>query len=148
MPYTHRRPIRAQHLTDWSGQPLHKRARHLISPGCTVRVGVSMVLKPKPTPTTSAPPGRTSSSPRTSEAVEYIKVVKVKDGMIWGHVLDYYRLGGWLDAWRLPVGQKIAVRADAVTEIPLSWQSKKVRKQLKNLEVSRERLGMTGMTAL
>lgn len=104
-------PVKAPVVTDWSGRLLSKEARQLVQPGCIVRACV------------------TNNEGKGTEAL-YFRVIKVKDGTVWGETQDTYRID---DSIGLPNGKVFSFRLDDISEIPLDWQPNRVRKALKKL---------------
>ena len=100
--------LKAPMVTDWSGVELAKKARFLVQPGCIVRACVG-------------------GQDRALEAL-YFQITKVKDGTAWGIVQDTYRLDG--DLIGLPVGKTFPFRLDDISEIPIDWQPKALKRQL------------------
>ena len=108
-----------------------KRVLSLIQPGMIVR----SVMCGRPVTLDS---GETWG---INEAI-YFRIIRVKDGTIWGEALPTYRLcslWGWKDG--KPVtstdicgvqdGQIMTFRLNAIIAIPLSWQPRRIAKLLR-----------------
>lgn len=101
---------RETEILDWSYNKLNKKVFSLLKPGCTVRVAYYR-------------------STDNQWCRDYVKILKIKDGTLWGEVLDYYRIGP--DEWEtFEEGQTISFRYNNITEIPVSWQPNKIRKKM------------------
>lgn len=98
-------------VTDWSGQLLNKRAFKIIRVGCYVRVCVN------------------NTKNNSSEAI-YFKIIKIKDGTLWGITQNTYRMK---DMIGLENDSVYKFRFNEISEIPINWQPRAIRKKLKSL---------------
>ena len=96
-------------VTDWSGRLLNKRALNLLCPGCFVRICVS------------------NTKTGNSEAL-YFEIIKIKDGTFWGITQDTYRIDDYVG---LSDESVFTFRKKDISEIPISWQPRAIRKKLK-----------------
>lgn len=107
-----KKPYRATRIQTWGGDLYSKRALKLLMPGCIVRVCLYEV----------------SWGNGYVQTTNYYKIVKIKDGTIWGEMQDIY----CLPYGSLPIGAIVPFRYNNVSEIPISWQPKRIRRKLKN----------------
>lgn len=98
-------------VTDWSGQLLSKKVLRMLQPGCIVRVCVMRVPQPG------------------MEAI-YVKISKIKDGTVWGIVQDTYRLD---PDFIVSTGNQVKFRLADITEIPITWQPKRLVRKIQPL---------------
>jgi hypothetical protein len=131
-------PKRMTDVTDWSGVLLNKKVLKLLQPGCIVRVLADYSDNGIREPTTWGGEYMGSCS--------YYRIVKIKDGTLWGECLDYYRMDSdecYEKGNR--VGDIFTFRFNNISEVPIDWQPKPIRKKMKQYRDRRNRgYAMTG----
>lgn len=133
--------LRPTYVTDWSGQLLSKKARHLVCPGMIVRCLSEYTLRGG----AKARREHNDHSLLMGGDSSYYRIVKVKDGSVWGEVMSTYR-DFPEDSYLFPTGKICAFRKENISEIPIWWQPKRIQKQLKRHVVRDKGLFMTGWT--
>lgn len=123
MPRKHCHVQHAPMVTDWTGQTLSKRARHLVQPGCIVRACIS------------------NCSTHNGEGL-YLEVTKVKDGTVWGKVMGIYRMD--TNSVGIATGSQYAVRVSQISEIPIMWQPRPWQRKFKRFLVPHKGRSITG----
>jgi len=119
-------------VTDWSGLLLNKRVLGLLQPGCIVRVLCDY-----------SNDGIRESSPyfgTSTGSSRYYKITKIKDGTIWGVCLSRYHTGKEeTDEKGNRTGDIFAFRFNNISEVPIDWQPKSIRKRMKQYRDKRNK---------
>merc|ERR1712130_603945 len=101
-------------VTDWNGRVLRKGIFDVLKVGDWVRVPFSDITEDGKIGAVAAP---------------YFEITKIKDGTFWGKATDTYNtLIFFYDT--LEEGQVLTFRAKNISEIPVTWQSKRQQRRM------------------
>lgn len=119
------KPKKMTDITDWHGVLLDKKVLNLLRPGLIVRVLCDYAEDKGIREPLSSRMGKFTGSSH------YYQITKIKDGTLWGTCLDYYKV--WpeeCDEKGCRTGDTLAFRFDNISEIPLDWYPKRIRKKM------------------
>lgn len=120
--------VRQVELFDWSGELLNKKILKLLRPGCIVRV-----IEEYDENLGDREPCRLYDD-KIIRTYNYYKILKIKDGTLWGKVQDYYKVCRCKCREKNP-GDIMTFRFENITEVPILFQPKSIRKKMKKFRM-------------
>lgn len=115
-------------ITDWSGQILRKGVLKLLEVSCIVRCLTYLY---------------DNDGQFVAAGGEYYKITKIKDGTIWGTSQGLYRCCDFF--YPTIKGKEYSFRFNNISEVPIMWQPKRLRRKMKKYLVPNLGYVITGM---